>query len=81
VPQLLSQLHAPIQRVNYLWCMPDSFLPPVTRQAAYHGGRRRCMEDARHLLTGGGATVALSNVVLLALMMQPSRISPTGTCS
>jgi len=28
------------------------------------------MEDARHLLTGGGATVALSNVVLLALMVQ-----------
>ncbi|KDR80986.1 hypothetical protein GALMADRAFT_241584 [Galerina marginata CBS 339.88] len=71
VPQLPSALHIPIQNAlekDRLRRMPNSFLPPVEQ------GRRHSKESAillgdswnmRHPLTGGGMTVALSDVVVL----------------
>ncbi|KAF9528978.1 squalene epoxidase [Crepidotus variabilis] len=75
VPQLPASLHLPIQTAlekERLRKMPNSFLPPVEQ------GTKRSKKGAiligdswnmRHPLTGGGMTVALSDVVLLRKLL------------
>ncbi|KAI0289590.1 squalene epoxidase [Russula brevipes] len=75
VPQLPASLHVPIHTAlskDRLRRMPNSFLPPIEQ------GGPQCKEgvillgdawNMRHPLTGGGMTVALSDVVLLAPMI------------
>lgn len=75
VPQLPSSLHAPIHTAvnkDRLRRMPNSFLPPVEQGGRHAKEGVILLGDAwnmRHPLTGGGMTVALSDVVLLAPML------------
>lgn len=60
---------------NALRSMPNSFLPPATRANATPG--LLLLGDAlnmRHPLTGGGMTVALSDVVLLRDLLSPAAV-------
>ncbi|KAH9972758.1 squalene epoxidase-domain-containing protein [Lactifluus volemus] len=75
VPQLPEPLHAAIHRAftkDRLRRMPNSFLPSVEQGGPHNREGVILLGDAwnmRHPLTGGGMTVALSDVVLLAPMI------------
>ncbi|KAH9074782.1 squalene epoxidase-domain-containing protein [Lactarius deliciosus] len=75
VPQLPASLHVPIHTAlskDRLRRMPNSFLPPVEQGGRHAKEGVVLLGDAwnmRHPLTGGGMTVALSDVVLLAPML------------
>ncbi|KAH9962575.1 squalene epoxidase [Russula dissimulans] len=75
VPQLPASLHASIHRAfskDRLRRMPNSFLPSVEQGGPHAKEGVILLGDAwnmRHPLTGGGMTVALTDVVLLAPMI------------
>ncbi|KAG9310430.1 squalene epoxidase-domain-containing protein [Chiua virens] len=75
VPQLPASLHAAIREAlerDRLRRMPNSFLPAVEQGGRYTKEGVFLLGDSwnmRHPLTGGGMTVALNDVVLLAQML------------
>ena len=75
MPQLPSALHIPIQNAidkDRLRRMPNSFLPPVEQGGQLTKEGVILIGDAwnmRHPLTGGGMTVALNDVVMLAELL------------
>jgi squalene monooxygenase len=75
VPQLPESLHAAIHAAlskDRLRRMPNSFLPPIEQGGLHSKEGVILLGDAwnmRHPLTGGGMTVAFSDVVLLAPMI------------
>ncbi|KAI0272615.1 squalene epoxidase-domain-containing protein [Gloeopeniophorella convolvens] len=75
VPQLPAALHIPIHDAlakERLRRMPNSFLPPVEQGAPHTKEGVLLLGDAwnmRHPLTGGGMTVALADVALLAPLL------------
>ncbi|KAF9445856.1 SE-domain-containing protein [Macrolepiota fuliginosa MF-IS2] len=75
VPQLPSSLHTAIHTAldkDRLRRMPNSFLPPVAQGTSGTKAGAILLGDAwnmRHPLTGGGMTVALSDVVLLRSLL------------
>ena len=75
IPQLPASLHASIHTAfskDRLRRMPNSFLPPV-EQGGQHAKEGVILLGGAwnmyHPLTGGGMTVALSDVMLLAAML------------
>ncbi|KAI0057360.1 squalene epoxidase [Artomyces pyxidatus] len=76
VPQLPAALHVPIETAltkDRLRRMPNSFLPPVEQGGRHTKEGAVLLGDAwnmRHPLTGGGMTVALHDVVLLARALE-----------
>lgn len=75
MPQLPESLHAAIHAAlskDRLRRMPNSFLPPIEQGGPHTKEGVILLGDAwnmRHPLTGGGMTVALADVVLLAPMI------------
>ncbi|KAJ3565971.1 hypothetical protein NP233_g7300 [Leucocoprinus birnbaumii] len=75
VPQLPSSLHTAIHKAldkDRIRRMPNSFLPPVEQGTSASKAGVILIGDAwnmRHPLTGGGMTVALSDVVLLRSLL------------
>ncbi|OCH87032.1 SE-domain-containing protein [Obba rivulosa] len=81
LPQLPPALHKPIEDSlsrDRLRRMPNSFLPPAPQHASRTRQGALLLGDAwnmRHPLTGGGMTVALSDVVLLRKLLSELRES------
>ncbi|KAI9509710.1 squalene epoxidase-domain-containing protein [Russula earlei] len=75
VPQLPASLHASIHTAlskDRLRRMPNSFLPPIEQGGPHSKEGVILLGDAwnmRHPLTGGGMTVALADVMLIAPMI------------
>ncbi|KZP19679.1 squalene epoxidase-like protein [Athelia psychrophila] len=78
LPQLPAAVHLPLKNAmdkERLRKMPNSFLPPV-EQGAHTKEGVILLGDAwnmRHPLTGGGMTVALSDVVLLSALLSGAK--------
>lgn len=76
VPQLPTSLHTAIHKAfdkDRIRRMPCSFLPPVLQGSSASKAGIILIGDAwnlRHPLTGGGMTVALSDVVLLCSLLE-----------
>ncbi|CAI5516639.1 unnamed protein product [Closterium sp. Naga37s-1] len=76
LPQLPKQLQGPFReavRAGDIRCMPNRIMPavPVTRPGALLMGDAFNM---RHPLTGGGMTVALSDVSVLTQILRPLKV-------
>jgi squalene monooxygenase len=76
VPQLPSSLHLPVQaaiKKTHLQRMPNSCLPAVEQGSRHSKEGVILFGDTwnmRHLLTGGGMTVALHDVVILTQLLK-----------
>ncbi|EUC54786.1 squalene monooxygenase [Rhizoctonia solani AG-3 Rhs1AP] len=75
IPELPPALRAPIEAAissERLRSMPNSFLPPSQQGSSHHPPGVLLLGDSwnmRHPLTGGGMTVAFSDVVILQRLL------------